>query len=65
MGRFIEAWGACAHPYRVGGRTDRVNLDGGALVNSTKPEPLTWFAINGTYHALGILIVAIIVAIWR
>ena len=23
------------------------------------------FAINGTYHALGILIVAIIVAIWR
>ncbi|MEA2652651.1 MAG: hypothetical protein QOI85_2372, partial [Chloroflexota bacterium] len=25
----------------------------------------TWFAINGTYHALGILVVALIVSVWQ
>jgi Protein of unknown function (DUF1761) len=30
-----------------------------------KPEPWTWFAINGAYHTIGLILVAIIVAIWR
>jgi hypothetical protein len=39
------------------------------LVDATfdpgKPEPWTWFAINGSYHTIGLIIVAVIVAIWR
>ena len=31
----------------------------------TSPQPWTWFAINGSYHALGILIVSVIVAVWQ
>lgn len=36
-----------------------------ASFDPNKPEPWTWFAINGTYHALGLLIVAVILAVWR
>ncbi len=35
-----------------------------AAFSPDKPQPWTWFAINGTYHALGLLIVAVIIAIW-
>ena len=35
-----------------------------ATFDPNKPEPWTWFAINGTYHALGLLIVAVIVSAW-
>ena len=39
------------------------------LVDATfdpgKPEPWTWFAINGSYHTIGLIIVSVIVAIWR
>ena len=36
-----------------------------ATFDPNKPEPWTWFAINGTYHTLGLLIVAIVVAVWH
>ena len=36
-----------------------------ATFDPNKPQPWTWLAINGGYHALGILIVAIIVAVWQ
>lgn len=36
-----------------------------ATFDPNKPEPWTWFAINGTYHGLGLLIVAIVVAVWQ
>jgi uncharacterized protein DUF1761 len=36
-----------------------------ATFDPNKPEPWTWFAINGSYHALGILIVAIVVSVWQ
>lgn len=36
-----------------------------ATFDPNKPEPWTWFAINGSYHALGLLIVAIVVAAWQ
>ena len=35
-----------------------------ASFSPEKPQPWTWFAINGTYHALGLLIVSVIIAIW-
>jgi hypothetical protein len=35
-----------------------------ATFDPNKPEPWVWFAINGTYHALGLIIVAVIVSIW-
>jgi hypothetical protein len=36
-----------------------------ASFDPNKPEPWTWFAINGVYHTLGLIIVAVIVAVWR
>ena len=36
-----------------------------ANFDPNKPEPWTWFAINGSYHAIGLLIVSVIVSIWR
>ena len=36
-----------------------------ATFDPNKPEPWTWFAINGSYHALGLLIVAVIVSVWQ
>ncbi len=36
-----------------------------ASFSPEKPEPWTWFAINGTYHALGLVILAVIIAVWR
>ncbi len=36
-----------------------------ATFDPNKPEPWIWFAINGSYHALGLLIVAIVVAVWQ
>ena len=35
-----------------------------ATFDPNKPEPWTWFAINGSYHAIGLLIVSVIVSIW-
>jgi hypothetical protein len=36
-----------------------------ATFDPNKPQPWLWFAINGSYHALGLLIVAVIVSAWR
>lgn len=36
-----------------------------AAFDPNKPQPWTWFAINGSYHALGLLIVAVVVSAWR
>jgi multisubunit Na+/H+ antiporter MnhB subunit len=36
-----------------------------ATFDPNKPEPWTWFAINGSYHLIGVIIVAAIVAVWR
>ena len=36
-----------------------------ATFDPNKPEPWTWFAINGSYHALGLMIVAIVVSLWQ
>ena len=36
-----------------------------ASFDPNKPEPWTWFAINGAYHTIGLIIVAVIVAVWR
>ena len=36
-----------------------------ATFDPNKPQPWAWFAINGSYHALGLLIVAVIVSAWR
>lgn len=36
-----------------------------ATFDPNKPAPWTWFAINASYHALGLLIVAVLVSIWR
>jgi hypothetical protein len=35
-----------------------------ASFSPEKPRPWTWFAINGTYHALGLVILAVIIALW-
>jgi hypothetical protein len=36
-----------------------------ATFDPNKPEPWVWFAINGSYHAVGLIIVAVIVSAWR
>ncbi len=36
-----------------------------AAFDPTKPQPWTWFAVSGSYNAIGLLIVAVIVAAWR
>jgi len=36
-----------------------------ATFDPNKPQPYTWFAINGSYHALGLLIIAVVVSVWR
>lgn len=36
-----------------------------ATFDPNKPEPWVWFAINGSYHALGLIIVAVLVSVWR
>ena len=36
-----------------------------ATFDPNKPEPWVWFAINGGYHAVGLIIVAMIVSAWR
>jgi len=36
-----------------------------ASFDPNKPQPWAWFAINGTYHAAGLLIVAVVVSVWR
>lgn len=35
-----------------------------AAFDPNKPQPWTWFAINGIYHALGLVIVSVVIAIW-
>jgi hypothetical protein len=35
-----------------------------ASFSPEKPQPWTWFVINGTYHAIGLVILAVIIAIW-
>lgn len=29
-----------------------------------KPEPMTWFAVSGGYHLVGLLIASVIVSLW-
>jgi hypothetical protein len=36
-----------------------------ATFDPLKPKPWTWFVINGSYHALGLLIAAVLVSVWR
>jgi hypothetical protein len=36
-----------------------------ANFDPNKPEPWTWFAVNGSYHAIGVLILAVVVSAWR
>jgi hypothetical protein len=36
-----------------------------ALVISNKPNRMTWGAVNAGYHAVGGLVAAVIVAVWR
>lgn len=36
-----------------------------ASFDPNKPHPWTWFAINGSYHAIGLMVVAVIVAAWQ
>jgi uncharacterized membrane protein YeaQ/YmgE (transglycosylase-associated protein family) len=36
-----------------------------ATFDPNKPQPWNWFAINGGYHALGLLIVAVVVSAWQ
>lgn len=38
---------------------------GDAVFDPNKPEPWTWFAITAGYHAIGQLIVAVLVSVWR
>jgi Protein of unknown function (DUF1761) len=35
-----------------------------ATFDPNKPEPWLWFAINGGYHTIGLIIVAVIVSVW-
>ena len=35
-----------------------------ATFDPNKPEPWIWFAINGAYHTIGLVIVAVIVSVW-
>ncbi|HEY7525220.1 MAG TPA: DUF1761 domain-containing protein [Candidatus Limnocylindria bacterium] len=36
-----------------------------ANFDPNKPQPWTWFAITAVYNAIGLLIVAVLIAIWR
>ena len=36
-----------------------------AVFDPNKPQPWLWFAISGAYHLVGLLIVAVLVAVWR
>lgn len=35
------------------------------MFDPNKPQPLTWFAISGGYHLVGLLIVGAVVASWN
>ena len=36
-----------------------------ATFDPNKPQPWVWFAITGSYHLIGLMIVAVLVSIWR
>jgi hypothetical protein len=36
-----------------------------AVFDPNRPEPWTWFAINGAYNAIGLFVVAVIIGAWR
>jgi sterol desaturase/sphingolipid hydroxylase (fatty acid hydroxylase superfamily) len=36
-----------------------------ALFEPMRPEPMTWFAVMAGYHGAGVLLAAVIVAVWR
>jgi hypothetical protein len=36
-----------------------------ATFDPNRPQPWTWFAITASYNLIGLLIVAILVAVWR
>ncbi len=36
-----------------------------ATFDPKTPRPWTWFAVNAGYHTLGIVVAAVIVAVWR
>ena len=35
-----------------------------ATFDPNRPEPWVWFAINGAYHTIGLVIVSVIVSVW-
>lgn len=35
-----------------------------ATFDPMKPQPWTWFVINASYHALGLIVVAVLVSVW-
>jgi hypothetical protein len=35
-----------------------------ATFDPNKPQPWVWFGINGAYHTIGLIIVAVIVSTW-
>ena len=36
-----------------------------ATFESSKPKPMVWGAINAGYHALGIVVAALIIGAWQ
>ncbi len=36
-----------------------------AVFDPNKPQPWVWFAISGSYHLVGLIIVAVLVSVWR
>jgi hypothetical protein len=36
-----------------------------ANFDPNRPEPWTWFAITASYNAVGLLVVAVLVSVWR
>jgi len=36
-----------------------------AVFDPNKPGPWVWWAITGTYHLVGLIIVSVIVSAWR
>lgn len=36
-----------------------------AAFEVSKPQPWTWFWINGSYHAVGLIVTAVILALWQ
>ena len=42
-----------------------VTLSAVSAIYDLRPEPTTWFLINGTFNLIGYLFVAVIVTVWE